>query len=1093
MAKSNELNTSYVLNNNNDQLGHQSGHELGQFPVENIDFTLPENIDSSLLHVLLTSSSSSTVSSQSPYVSPMIDKTKINKKEQQKVSFILDQKGLSSSSVENTSIATKCSVIEQQQQMSSSLSSYSKTLVKKEEQEENQSTSVVKNLSFTLNDVLVNLSGDGEESTTSIEDDNGRLLEKTTNIKRSLLIDSTNNNKKYPSKIIPRSILRKTISSERQEKNFQHHLGSNNNDDSNSNDSDYYVEEESEDDCVNGENGKRKNNEKDNMQQHIGDDRFFVQTNNCRTSKTCGTSKKKGEKTREEHYYYYSRHRQNQPSVLIEKAKKEKIIINEDNAWLLKKSSFNYQSSIDNNKHPNAQPSSSKQSVTFVDQPKTISTTSTLITNPSYLLLNDSCSSLSTSVKYSADHLSKPDYLNMRDFIPSTTASSTANDFKPVYVSPLKYRPLVGLSAQDSRLLLEKRVSLLGKPILIHPIQRRSPNYRRTQSRIHNFLERPRGYKAGIYHTLVFVTVFLCLFLSVIVTMPQYEDTASTILLHTEICVVIWLTAELSLRIWSSGCRSRYQTFMGRLRFMKKPLCALDLTVVVATAVTLCLNSRGGSGVFAASALRGLRFFQILRMLRMDRRGGTWKLLGSVVYAHRQELITTIYIGFLVLIFSSFIMFLVEKDAKPVLMQNLTTLVDSDRHKFDTYADALWWGIVGYGDRVPSSNFGKLIAAVCSLIGISFFALPAGILGSGFALKVQQQQRQKHYKRRKIPAVLLIQNLWRVYAADEKSLSQATWKVHVKPRKEQSTAPFRRKTPNTTQPIMSNNTNERLKQNTVVTMRSGVGTRPGATSLAQPSALLHDVSSSDAEDDHTFACQDISLLTLSHKNAIRFIRKVKYFVCRRKFREALRPYDVTDVIEQYSTGNVDMLARMKYLQLRLDKVLGTAKSADSYESGLSLASRIVKIERLVEDLDVKVDKLCQLANNILENRSPRYLSTIVRAPIRITPRKRRFYRCLTHIQPHNHQQRPPPSSSFQSTPCNSREFTRANTDLPNTITSTVARTTEHNRPPSRTIHTPRLSAITLPTVANNSRSRDSLISLYWLFNDNINSSRTAFV
>lgn len=29
-------------------------------------------------------------------------------------------------------------------------------------------------------------------------------------------------------------------------------------------------------------------------------------------------------------------------------------------------------------------------------------------------------------------------------------------------------------------------------------------------------------------------------------------------------------------------------------------------------------------------------FLQILRMVRMDRRGGTWKLLGSVVYAHRQ-------------------------------------------------------------------------------------------------------------------------------------------------------------------------------------------------------------------------------------------------------------------------------------------------------------------------------------------------------------------------------------------------------------------------------------------------------------------------
>lgn len=117
---------------------------------------------------------------------------------------------------------------------------------------------------------------------------------------------------------------------------------------------------------------------------------------------------------------------------------------------------------------------------------------------------------------------------------------------------------------------------------------------------------------------------------------------------------------------------------------------------------------------------------------------------------------------------------------------------------------------------MPSTNFGKLIAAICSFIGISFFALPAvsffvrfvawiarftpcnqGILGSGFALKVQQQQRQKHYKRRKIPAVLLIQNLWRVYAADEKSLSKATWKVHVRPpRKETNHSATSQNNPN---------------------------------------------------------------------------------------------------------------------------------------------------------------------------------------------------------------------------------------------------------------------------------------------------------
>ena len=42
-----------------------------------------------------------------------------------------------------------------------------------------------------------------------------------------------------------------------------------------------------------------------------------------------------------------------------------------------------------------------------------------------------------------------------------------------------------------------------------------------------------------------------------------------------EIIVVVWLATELGLRVWSSGCRSRYQTKMGRLRFMRKPFCVL--------------------------------------------------------------------------------------------------------------------------------------------------------------------------------------------------------------------------------------------------------------------------------------------------------------------------------------------------------------------------------------------------------------------------------------------------------------------------------------------------------------------------------------
>ncbi|XP_048873726.1 potassium voltage-gated channel subfamily KQT member 2-like isoform X11 [Brienomyrus brachyistius] len=583
-------------------------------------------------------------------------------------------------------------------------------------------------------------------------------------------------------------------------------------------------------------------------------------------------------------------------------------------------------------------------------------------------------------------------------------------------------------TSRDGALLIAgseaiKRGSILSKPRSSISVARKPPKrnafYRKLQNLLYNVLERPRGW-AFIYHAYVFLLVFSCLVLSVFSTIKEYEKSSEDALYILEIVTIVVFGVEYFVRIWAAGCCCRYRGWRGRLKFARKPFCVIDIMVLIASVSVLAAGTQGN--VFATSAIRSLRFLQILRMIRMDRRGGTWKLLGSVIYAHSKELITAWYIGFLCLILASFLVYLAEKE---------------ENKEFETYADALWWGLItlttiGYGDKYPITWNGRLLAATFTLIGVSFFALPAGILGSGFALKVQEQHRQKHFEKRRNPAAGLIQAAWRFYATNlARTDLLSTWEFYersvaipmyrlipplnqldlLRNLKSKSGLSFRKDAQTDPSPSQKVSLKERVFSSPRSSANKGKSSPQGPGVRRSPSADQSMEDSPDKvpkswsftdrnrarqafrlkgsgsrqnseeaslpgedimDDNKSCHCEFVTQeLTPGLKVTIRAVCIMRFMVSKRKFKESLRPYDVMDVIEQYSAGHLDMLSRIKSLQSRVDQIVGRGgqvtdkdrpKGATEGEvpDDPSMMGRLGKVEKQVVSMERKLDFLVNI-------------------------------------------------------------------------------------------------------------------------------------
>lgn len=192
-----------------------------------------------------------------------------------------------------------------------------------------------------------------------------------------------------------------------------------------------------------------------------------------------------------------------------------------------------------------------------------------------------------------------------------------------------------------------------------------------------------------------------------------------------EMFSVVVFSAEYILRLWSVTADPRYAgAVRGRLRYALTPLALIDLLAILPFYLQfLALDLR---------FVRSLRLFRLLRIFKLARYSSSMRTLGNVLRAKKEELIVTLFVVLILLVFAASAMYYAEHDEQP--------------DKFSSIPAAMWWGVatlttVGYGDVYPVTTEGKLLGAVIAVLGVGLFALPTGILASGFAEELQKRRR----------------------------------------------------------------------------------------------------------------------------------------------------------------------------------------------------------------------------------------------------------------------------------------------------------------------------------------------------------------
>ncbi|MCC5875525.1 MAG: ion transporter [Candidatus Sumerlaeia bacterium] len=234
-------------------------------------------------------------------------------------------------------------------------------------------------------------------------------------------------------------------------------------------------------------------------------------------------------------------------------------------------------------------------------------------------------------------------------------------------------------------------------------------------------------------HMMILVVILLNVIAAIISTVAFIDEQFGRPLLKFEMFSLFLFTFEYAARVWSCTVSPKYKgAIRGRLKYMRTPYALIDLLAILPG--ILMLASVIGVGELDGRPLRILRLLRVARLLKLSRYSESLQLMTHVLRSRRHELLVTMSHTILLLLLASCLIYFAERGEQP--------------EEFSSIPASMWWAIatlttVGYGDIYPVTTLGKTFGGFVAILGIGLFALPAGILASGFSEVLEKKRRRE--------------------------------------------------------------------------------------------------------------------------------------------------------------------------------------------------------------------------------------------------------------------------------------------------------------------------------------------------------------